>query len=134
MINRILKWFFFSIGIMVLPILLSVIMRKMLGYPVYFKTYSSEMLFMAVTLSATSIGDVVSLIEKQVKGTHITVLLIISIFVSLICIAIYEIIEMSEILTLELNSSMINQLTISGIILSVVTGTMCQVYLSKVAD
>ena len=134
MVNRILRWFGFSIGLMVLPVLLSIIMRKTLELPIVFETYSSEILFMAVTLSATSIGDIVSLIEKQVKGVHITILLIILIFISLICISIYEIINMSEMLNLKINTSMINLLTIIGGISSVISGTACQVFLSKVVD
>lgn len=134
MANRILRWFGFSIDLMVLPVLLSIIMRKVLGFPVIFESYSSEILFMAVTLSATSIGDIVSLIEKQVKGVHITILLIVLIFISLICVSIYEIISMSEILELEINTSMINSLTTIGGISSVITGTACQVFLSKVVD
>lgn len=134
MVNRILRWFGFSIGLMVLPVLLSIIMRKTLELPIVFETYSSEILFMAVTLSATSIGDIVSLIEKQVKGVHITILLIFLIFISLICISIYEIINMSEMLNLKINTSMINLLTIIGGISSVITGTACQVFLSKVVD
>lgn len=134
MANRILRWFGFSIGLMVLPVLLSIIMRKVLGFPVIFESYSSEILFMAVTLSATSIGDIVSLIERQVKGVHITILLIVLIFISLICVSIYEIISMSEILELEINTSIINLLTAIGGISSVITGTACQVFLSKVVD
>ena len=129
MANRILRWFGFSIGLMVLPVLLSIIMRKVLGFPVIF-----EILFMAVTLSATSIGDIVSLIERQVTGVHITILLIVLIFISLICVSIYEIISMSEILELEINTSIINLLTAIGGISSVITGTACQVFLSKVVD
>ena len=134
MANRILRWFGFSIGLMVLPVLLSIIMRKVLGFPVIFESYSSEILFMAVTLSATSIGDIVSLIERQVTGVHITILLIVLIFISLICVSIYEIISMSEILELEINTSIINLLTAIGGISSVITGTACQVFLSKVGD
>ena len=134
MANRILRWFGFSIGLMVLPVLLSIIMRKVLGFPVIFESYSSEILFMAVTLSATSIGDIVSLIERQVTGVHITILLIVLIFISLICVSIYEIISMSEILELEINTSIINLLTAIGGISSVITGTACQVLLSKVVD
>lgn len=134
MANRILRWFGFSIGLMVLPVLLSIIMRKVLGFPVIFESYSSEILFMAVTLSATSIGDIVSLIERQVKGVHITILLIVLIFISLICVSIYEIISMSEILELEINTSIINLLTAIGGVSSVITGTACQVFLSKVVD
>lgn len=134
MANRILRWFGFSIGLMVLPVLLSIIMRKVLGFPVIFESYSSEILFMAVTLSATSIGDIVSLIERQVTGVHITILLIVLIFISLICVSIYEIISMSEILELEINTSIINLLTAIGGIFSVITGTACQVFLSKVVD
>ena len=89
---------------------------------------------MAVTLSATSIGDIVSLIERQVTGVHITILLIVLIFISLICVSIYEIISMSEILELEINTSIINLLTAIGGISSVITGTACQVFLSKVVD
>ena len=134
MANRILRWFGFSIGLMVLPVLLPIIMRKVLGFPVIFESYSSEILFMAVTLSATSIGDIVSLIERQVTGVHITILLIVLIFISLICVSIYEIISMSEILELEINTSIINLLTAIGGISSVITGTACQVFLSKVVD
>ena len=134
MANRILRWFGFSIGLMVLPVLLSIIMRKVLGFPVIFESYSSEILFMAVTLSATSIGDIVSLIERQVTGVHISILLIVLIFISLICVSIYEIISMSEILELEINTSIINLLTAIGGISSVITGTACQVFLSKVVD
>ena len=134
MANRILRWFGFSIGLMALPVLLSIIMRKVLGFPVVFESYSSEILFMAVTLSATSIGDIVSLIERQVTGVHITILLIVLIFISLICVSIYEIISMSEILELEINTSIINLLTAIGGISSVMTGTACQVFLSKVVD
>ena len=134
MANRILRWFGFSIGLMALPVLLSIIMRKILGFPVIFESYSSEILFMAVTLSATSIGDIVSLIEKQVKGIHITVILIFLIFISLICISVYEIISMSEMLDLQIDKSIINLLTIIGGVSSVITGTSCQVFLSKVVD
>ena len=134
MVNRLLKWLGFSIGLMVLPIVLSAMMYKVYNYSVAFDTYSSEILFIAVTISATSIGDIVSLIEKQVKGVHITALLVISIFISLVCIAFYEMIKVNEILKLELNSNFINLVVASGMISSLITSLLCQVFLSKVID
>lgn len=87
---------------------------------------------MAVTLSATSIGDLVSLIKKGVTGIHITVMLIFLIFISLICISIYEMINLGNSLLIEYDSSLISALTIIGCAGSVIIGIMCQIFLSKV--
>ncbi|MDE5936207.1 MAG: hypothetical protein K2G83_02240, partial [Ruminococcus sp.] len=74
MAERLIKWFTFSVGLMILPIILSLIFHETFKIDVNFNCYSSELLFIAVTLSATSIGDTYSLIQKGVKGIHLTII------------------------------------------------------------
>ena len=124
MIERVIKWVAFSIGLTILPVLLSIIFKSTFKIDINIEDYTNEFIFMAVTLSATSIGDLVSLIKKGVTGIHITVMLIFLIFISLICISIYEMINLGNSLLIEYDSSLI-----SG---SVIIGIMCQIFLSKV--
>ena len=132
MIERLIKWVAFSIGLTILPVLLSIIFKSTFKIDINIEDYTNEFIFMAVTLSATSIGDLVSLIKKGVTGIHITVMLIFLIFISLICISIYEMINLGNSLLIEYDSSLISALTIIGCAGSVIIGIMCQVFLSKV--
>lgn len=132
MIERLIKWVAFSIGLTILPVLLSIIFKSTFKIDINIEDYTNEFIFMAVTLSATSIGDLVSLIKKGVTGIHITVMLIFLIFISLICISIYEMINLGKSLLIEYDSSLISALTIIGCAGSVIIGIMCQIFLSKV--
>lgn len=132
MIERLIKWVAFSIGLTILPVLLSIIFKSTFKIDINIEDYTNEFIFMAVTLSATSIGDLVSLIKKGVTGIHITVMLIFLIFISLICISIYEMINLGNSLLIEYDSSLISTLTIIGCAGSVIIGIMCQIFLSKV--
>lgn len=132
MIERLIKWVAFSIGLTILPVLLSIIFKSTFKIDINIEDYTNEFIFMAVTLSATSIGDLVSLIKKGVTGIHITVMLIFFIFISLICISIYEMINLGNSLLIEYDSSLISALTIIGCAGSVIIGIMCQIFLSKV--
>lgn len=132
MIERLIKWVAFSIGLTILPVLLSIIFKSTFKIDINIEDYTNELIFMAVTLSATSIGDLVSLIKKGVTGIHITVMLIFLIFISLICISIYEMINLGNSLLIEYDSSLISALTIIGCAGSVIIGIMCQIFLSKV--
>lgn len=132
MIERLIKWVAFSIGLTILPVLLSIIFKSTFKIDINIEDYTNEFIFMAVTLSATSIGDLVSLIKNGVTGIHITVMLIFLIFISLICISIYEMINLGNSLLIEYDSSLISALTIIGCAGSVIIGIMCQIFLSKV--
>lgn len=132
MIERLIKWVAFSIGLTILPVLLSIIFKSTFKIDINIEDYTNEFIFMAVTLSATSIGDLVSLIKKGVTGIHITVMLVFLIFISLICISIYEMINLGNSLLIEYDSSLISALTIIGCAGSVIIGIMCQIFLSKV--
>lgn len=132
MIERLIKWVAFSIGLTILPVLLSIIFKSTFKIDINIEDYTNEFIFMAVTLSATSIGDLISLIKKGVTGIHITVMLIFLIFISLICISIYEMINLGNSLLIEYDSSLISALTIIGCAGSVIIGIMCQIFLSKV--
>lgn len=132
MIERLIKWVAFSIGLTILPVLLSIIFKSTFKIDINIEDYTNEFIFMAVTLSATSIGDLVSLIKKGVTGIHITVMLIFLIFISLICISIYEMINLGNSSLIEYDSSLISALTIIGCAGSVIIGIMCQIFLSKV--
>ncbi len=132
MIERLIKWVAFSIGLTILPVLLSIIFKSTFKIDINIEDYTNEFIFMAVTLSATSIGDLGSLIKKGVTGIHITVMLIFLIFISLICISIYEMINLGNSLLIEYDSSLISALTIIGCAGSVIIGIMCQIFLSKV--
>lgn len=132
MIERLIKWVAFSIGLTILTVLLSIIFKSTFKIDINIEDYTNEFIFMAVTLSATSIGDLVSLIKKGVTGIHITVMLIFLIFISLICISIYEMINLGNSLLIEYDSSLISALTIIGCAGSVIIGIMCQIFLSKV--
>ncbi len=65
MIERLIKWVAFSIGLTILPVLLSIIFKSTFKIDINIEDYTNEFIFMAVTLSATSIGDLVSLIKKR---------------------------------------------------------------------
>ncbi len=132
MINRLLKWFGFSVGFMILPVIISVITHNILQVPVSFEEYLSEILFMSVTLTATSIGDIVSLVNKRVNGTQITIFLILLIMIALICISAYVIISVGQIKELTIDYKFVKVLTICSGIASLLISGSCQAFLSKV--
>lgn len=132
MAERLIKWFAFSIGLTLLPIALSLILHGTFNIEVHFSDYTSEFLFMAVTLSATSIGDVVSLIQKCIHGIHITIIFIALIFIALICMSTYEMQNIGSALAIAYNPTMINILTITGCLSSLAIGILCQVFLEKI--
>lgn len=134
MVNRLLKWFGFSIGFMILPVIISIITHNILQVPVSFEDYLSEILFMSVTLTATSIGDIVSLVNKKVNGTHITIFLILLIMIALICISAYVIISVGQMKELNIDYQFVKTLTICCGIASLLTSGSCQVFLSKVVS
>ena len=132
MAERILKWLAFSIGLILLPIFLSLSIRMVFNLDINLSDYTSEFLFMGVTLATTSLGDIYSLTQKGVKGIHITVLFIVIMFISLVCIFTYGIQKMGVDLSISYDQKMINGLTIVGCISSVITGLLCQVFLEKI--
>lgn len=132
MAERLIKWFAFSIGLTLLPIILSLILHMTFNLEIKFSDYTSEFLFMAVTLAATSIGDIVSLIQKRVTGIHITIIFVALIFIALICISAYEMENIGNALKIPYNPAMINILTIVGSLSSLIIGVFCQVFLEKV--
>lgn len=132
MAERLIKWFAFSIGLTILPIVLSLILHGTFNLEIHLSEYTSEFLFMAVTLAATSIGDVVSLIQKGVTGIHITIIFVALIFISLICMSIYEMQNIGSALEISFNPIMINRLTIVGCLSSLGIGIACQVFLEKI--
>jgi hypothetical protein len=132
MVERLIKWIAFSIGLTLLPIILSLILHETFSIVVHLSDYTSEFLFMAVTLSATSIRDVVSLIQKGVTGIHITVIFVALIFISLICMSTYEMQSIGSALEIAINPTMINTLTITGCLSSLAIGIMCQIFLEKI--
>lgn len=132
MIERLIKWFSFSVGLSLLPIILSLFFHGIFNLEIHFSNYTSELIFISVTLSATSIGDIVSILQKGIKGVHITVLLIVLIFISLICVSIYEMVNISNALKIITNTALINLFTIISCISSLTIGIFCQVYLQKI--
>lgn len=132
MAERLIKWFAFSIGLTILPIVLSLILHGTFNLEIHLSEYTSEFLFMAVTLAATSIGDVVSLIQKGVTGIHITIIFVALIFISLICMSIYEMQNIGSALEISFNPIMINCLTVVGCLSSLGIGIACQVFLEKI--
>lgn len=132
MAERLVKWFAFSIGLTILPILLSLILHGTFNIDIHFSDYTSEFLFMAVTLAATAIGDVYDLIRKEVKGTHITVMFIALIFIALICISIYEMQSIGSALQISMNQKMIDIITAVGCLSSLGIGVTCQVFLERI--
>ena len=87
---------------------------------------------MAVTLSATAIGDVYELIHKGVNGIHITVMFVALIFIALICISIYEMQSIGSALQISMNPKMIDILTTVGCLSSLGLGVACQVFLERI--
>lgn len=132
MAERLIKWIAFSIGLTILPILLSLILHGTFNLEIHFSDYTSELLFMAVTLAATAIGDVYEIIHKGVNGIHITLIFISLIFISLICIFVYEIPIIANALSLSINNTLINISTIIGCLSSLGLGIACQVFLERI--
>lgn len=132
MAERLIKWFAFSIGLTLLPIVLSLLLRITFNLNVCFEDYISEFIFMAITLAATSIGDVVQLIQKGVTGIHITFIFVVLIFIALICMSIYEMVSIGRALEIDIKQSAINILTIVGCISSLIIGVMCQIFLERI--
>ena len=125
-------WLTFSIGLTILPIILSLILHGTFNIDIHFSDYMSEFLFMAVTLSATAIGDVYELIHKGVNGIHITVMFVALIFIALICISIYEMQSIGSALQISMNPKMIDILTTVGCLSSLGLGVACQVFLERI--
>lgn len=134
MAERLVKWFAFSIGLTILPIILSLILHGTFNIGIHFSDYTSEFLFMAVTLAATAIGDVYELIHKGVNGIHITVMFVALIFIALICISIYEMKSIGSALQISINQKMIDILTAVGCLSSLGIGVTCQVFLERIED
>lgn len=132
MAERLVKWFAFSIGLTILPIILSLILHGTFNLDIHFNDYASEFLFMAVTLAATAIGDVYELIHKGINGIHITVMFVSLIFISLICISIYEMQSIGSALEISMNLEMIDILTVIGCLSSLGIGVACQVFLERI--
>lgn len=132
MAERLVKWFAFSIGLTILPIILSLILHGTFNIDIHFSDYTSEFLFMAVTLAATAIGDVYELIHKGVNGIHITVMFVSLIFIALICISIYEMQSIGSALQITMNPQMIDVLTAIGCLSSLGLGVACQVFLERI--
>lgn len=132
MAERLIKWFTFSVGLMILPIILSLIFHGTFNLEIHFSDYTSELLFMAVTLAATSIGDVFELSKKGVNGIHITLMYLSLIFISLICVFIYEIPIIASALSLEVDLNLIDIFTVLGCISSFGIGVTCQVFLERI--
>ena len=132
MAERLVKWFFFSIGLTILTIILSLMLHGTFSLEIRFSDYTSELLFMSVTLATTAIGDVVELIRKGVHGIHITIILVSLISISLICIFVYEMPIIANALELSINNTLINVFTIVGCLSSLGLGIACQVFLERI--
>ncbi len=132
MAERLIKWVAFSIGLTILPIILSLILHGTFNLEIHFSDYTSELLFMAVTLAATAIGDVYELIHKGVNGIHITLIFVSLIFISLICIFIYEMPIIANALEISINNTLINVFTVIGCLSSLGIGIVCQVFLERI--
>lgn len=132
MAERLIRWFFFSVGLTLLPVVISFIFRITFNLDIFISNYIGEFIFMAVTLAATSMGDVVSIIKKGATGIHTTILLSMLIFIALICMSIYVMENTGKELEIVINSKMINLLTIVGCSASIIIGVVCQVFLEKI--
>ena len=132
MAERIIKWFVFSIGLMTFPIILSIIIHASFNVENHFSDYTSELLFMAVSLATTALGDVFSLLQKGVKGLHLTLTFLALIFIAFICIVIYGLQTIASTLSVLCNQSLINLFTIVGCLSSIGIGLFCQVFLEKI--
>lgn len=153
MAERIIKWVGFSIGLTLVPVLLSVILRFAIHLNVDFNDYTSELLFMAVTLSATTLGDIYDLSKKGVKGWHLTLFLIVLIMIIVVCTGVYMVhtgsgsiyeeiqrrvqnIDLQDIdyifSFLKVESTIVNVCTIFGCVSSLGIGVACQVFLEKI--
>lgn len=132
MANRFVRWVGFSVLLTLFPIILSIFTKIICNIEVALNSYNNELLFMAVMLSATSIGDFTAIMQKGVKGVHITVFVIILIFIALLCISCYEILSVASFSNIELNNSLISGLTILGVSSSLIIGGISQYFLEKV--
>lgn len=132
MMNRFIKWIGLSVGLTILPIFISMGTKLIYGVDFALSNYNNELLFMAVMLSATSISDFTSIMQKGVSGPQITFLVVCLIFISLICICCYEILTIASISFAPLNDSPINVLTCVGLVSSLIIGGICQYFLEKV--
>lgn len=136
--ERLLKWLFFSVGLTFIQVLLSIVLCFLLNLEIEMNNYISELLFMAVTLSATSLGDVFALNQKGVKGIPITLLFLVLIFLILSSSAIYNFSIMkdalSDALKNSINDKKLFELTLWMCGLSAFFGVICQIYLEHVEN
>lgn len=132
MANRFVRWIGFSVLLTLFPIILSIFTKIICNIEVALNSYNNELLFMAVMLSTTSIGDFMSIMQKGVRGVHITVFVIILIFIALLCVSCYEILSVASFSNIELNYTLISRLTILGVSSSLIIGGISQYFLEKV--
>ncbi len=132
MLERLLKWFGFSILLTLLPIGLSLLLRIIFELRINLSDYTSELLFMGVTLSATSISDICSLLQKGAKGSHITVLLLFLIFLVVICTALYEMKVISNAIGMPISDYIIDRLTFALCTSNIIISVICQIFLEKI--
>lgn len=132
MANRFVRWIGFSVLLTLFPIILSIFTKIICNIEVALNSYNNELLFMAVMLSTTSIGDFMSIMQKGVRGVHITAFVIILIFIALLCISCYEILSVASFSNIELNYTLISRWTILGVSASLIIGGISQYFLEKV--
>ena len=130
--DRLISWLGFSIGLMVLPIALSIIMYVILKAQVHFEMYIKEMLLIIVTLAATSMNDVYALTKKGIHDWRTTSLLVSLVLVALFSISIYVIVNMCSLLSLEYNTQIVNHIIILFGFFSFIISGGCQAFLANI--
>ena len=129
--KRIIRWLGFSIGFMIMPIVLSIMMYKVIQVPVYVGMYIKEILFISVTMAATSLDDVYSLTKRGAKGIITTVLFVFLILTALFCVSLYMIVNICAVLEQEIDTKLVNNAAIVFFVVSFIISGGCQVFLAK---
>ena len=131
-IRRLVLWLGFSIGFMILPIILSAAIYLVIGAKISIEIYIKEILFISVTLAATSLGDVFSLAKKGAAGLITTLMFVALVMMSLFCTAIYMIVNTCEALNATYDVALVNKATLILLIISFIISGSCQVFLAVV--
>lgn len=131
-IAKIVFWLAFTVGFMFLPIIISALLYKAINFPVCIDAYRSEFLFIAVTLVATSFNDLLSITEKGGRGLTISLLCTFLVFLLIMCVVFYVVVNMCAALNVDINQSFVDLATVSVLIAGFLISTACQIFLAMI--
>lgn len=132
MTNKLSRWLTYTVMFSVLPLGLAFLARLILKLNTTWNDYSSEFLFAAVILSATTLGDIHLLQNKGIPDIIFTIFqssLILTVIVGCFC---YGVCRVAVEANLDVSSEVVTALSAICFIVGFIEGIAVQIILSKI--